>query len=251
MRGRMRSFLVIGCALLAACPAQAQDETLRTRLRALGVAAEALENKLPAFACRESLTSQEIRKGKVKRQIQAIGDLRVRTDADGQMDERFTPTEVNGHPYKPGSFHPPLFVSGGFRHALGQFRPQDQPCFDFRLAGNRIDYTSRPNPSTEACDAKSGISGFALFDNAGNLLHIEQHMQEDAARQHNIIPFATLDLTQINLGDATLLLSTHVIAEKHADESTYRWEATYSACRLFEATVTIGDPTPVPDAPAK
>ena len=242
----MRTLLLVACALLTACPAHAQDNALRARLRTLAAAAEALENKLPAFACRESLLSQEIRGKKIKRQMQAVGDLRVQADADGDLDERFTPTEVNGRAYKPGSLHPPIFVTGGFRHALGQFRPQDQPCFDFRLAGNRMDYTSRADPA-EACDAKSGIHGFALFDDAGNLLHIEQHVDEDAARRRNIIPFAALDLSQVDLGGTTFLLSTHVIAEKHADDSTYRWEATYSACRLFEATVKIGDPTPIPD----
>ncbi len=242
----MRTLLLVACALLIACPAHAQDNALRARLRTLAATAEALENKLPAFACRESLLSQEIRGNKIKRQMQAVGDLRVQADADGDLDERFTPTEVNGHAYKPGSFHPPIFVTGGFRHALGQFRPQDQPCFDYRLAGNRMDYTSRANPGDD-CDAKSGIHGFALFDDAGNLLHIEQHVDEDAARRRNIIPFAALDLSQVDLGGTTFLLSTHVIAEKHADNSTYRWEATYSACRLFEATVKIGDPTPIPD----
>ena len=242
----MRTLLPVACALLAACPAHAQDNALRTRLRTLAAAAEALENKLPAFACRESLLSQEIHGKKIKRQMQANGDLRVQADANGDLDERFIPTEVNGRAYKPGSFHPPLFVTGGFRHALGQFRPQDQPCFDYRLTGNRMDYTSRANPGDD-CDAKSGIHGFALFDDAGNLLHIEQHVDENAARNRNIIPFATLDLSQVDLGGTTFLLSTHVIAEKHADDSTYRWEATYSACRLFEATVKIGDPTPIPD----
>jgi hypothetical protein len=251
----MRSLPVLGWALFTAVaaggqtaqPAQStQTGALRSRLQTLAAAAELLNDHLPAFACHEALTSEELRKGKIKRRVEAAGELRVQPAEDGKLDESFEATEVDGKPHT-GFFRAPIFVSGGFKNALGLFMPADQKCFAYKISGNRLDFRSPPFAEGEVCSQRTGISGFALFDDAGNLLHIEHTVQEEHALERNVVPHAELDVSPIDLGGTTYLLSTHVIAERPHDKSVFRWEATYSNCRLYQVTVKIGPATTVPE----
>jgi hypothetical protein len=251
--GAMRIRVALGCVVLAAVSAHAQgpgEETLRSRLRALAVAAELLEHRLPAFACHETFTSQELRGGKVKREMHAAGELRVQPDSDGKLDETFQATEVNGRPHV-GFPRVPMFVSGGFKNALSLFHPADQRCFSYRLSGTGIEFESRPEATGEVCRQKTGITGFAGFDEAGNLVHIEHRVEEERAHERNVVPIAALDVSRIDLGGTTFMLSTHVVAEGQAGKSTYRWEASYTGCRLYQVTVKIGEAAPVPDDAGK
>jgi hypothetical protein len=249
----MRIGVALGLAVLAVGTALGQkpdENTLHTRLLALARAAELLENRLPAFACHETFTSQELRGNKVKRQVQASGELRVRPEDDGKLDENFHTVEVNGKP-SAGFPRVPIFVSGGFKNALGLFLPVDQRCFAYRLNGDRMEFESKPEATGEVCRERTGISGTALFDTSGNLLQIEHRVEEDRARDRNVVPHAVLDLSRVDLGGTTFLLSTHVIAERQAGKATYRWEANYTDCRLYEVTVKIGPATPAPDDSGK
>jgi hypothetical protein len=243
----MRQAVVLMGALMACSPAlaqQSQDQDLAMHLRQLGAAAEALEAKLPAFACHESLASEEIRGGKVKRHVQAEGDLRIAARKDGKMDEQFTVTAINGKPAKPGDLRMPLFVRGGFQHALSMFRPEDQACFDYRLSGQLIDIKSRETAS-EACREKTDFTATALMDEKGLLTHFEFSAPVDVAESRHLIPSAALDFSPADLGGTKFLLSTHVVAQKPVGKSTYRFEASYTGCQLYKATVRIGDATAI------
>ena len=245
--GCMRQSAALSFTLLASliCHAQQpQDADLALHLRQLGAAAEALEAKLPSFACHESLTSEEIRGGKVKRHVQAEGDLRIAARKDGKMDEQFTVTAINGKPAKPGDLRMPLFVRGGFQHALSMFRPEDQACFDYRLSGQRIDIKSREAPS-EACREKTDFTATALMDENGLLTHFEFNAPVDVAESRHLIPSAALDFSPADLGATQFLISTHVVAQKPVGKSTYRFEAHYTGCQLYQATVKIGDATAI------
>ena len=220
-----------------------RDEALQSRLRTLAAAAELLQSNLPAFACHETLISQQLQRGKVKRQVTGAGELRVQPGEDGKLDENFHTTELNG---RPSSDFPrvPIFVEGGFQNALQLFLPSDQKCFNFRLTGNRMEFASRPDAPEEPCGRRTGITGFALFNASGTLTHIESHTEGNSAARRNIVPYAALDLSPVELGGAVYLLTTHVIAERPLDKITLRWEANYTACRLYQVTVKIGTPTP-------
>ena len=255
----MRSLPFLGWALFTAVAANAQtaspDETappalLQSRLQILAQAAELLHDHLPAFACHETLTSEEVRKEKVKRRVDAAGDLRVQPAEHGKLDETFRATEVDGKP-RTGGLHVPIFVSGGFKNALDLFMPEDQKCFTYKLAGNRLDFRTPLFAEGELCSQRTGITGLALFDDDGNLTHIELHVQDERAIERNVVPYGALDLSRIDLGGTTYLLSTHVIAERPHDKSVFRWEATYSNCRLYQVTVKIGPATPASDDTAK
>lgn len=248
----MRSLPVLGWALLTAVTATAQraqsiqTDGLHSRLQSLAAAAELLNDHLPAFACHETLTSEELRKGKIKRRVEAAGELRVQPAEDGKLTESFEATEVDGKPHA-GGFRAPIFVSGGFKNALGLFMPADQKCFTYKLSGDRLDFRSPPFAEGEICSQRTGISGFALFDDSGHLLHVEHTVEQERALERNVVPHAELDVSPVELGGTTYLLSTHVIAERPRDKSIYRWEATYGNCRLYQVTVRIGPATAAPE----
>lgn len=217
------------------------------KLHQLAIAADDLQHHLPAFACTESFVSQEIRNGKVRTQVKGSGDLRVQLGPDGKLAEHFQVTEVNGHPST--KLRVPMFVSGGFQNVLGIFQPDVQPCFDFTASANRIDFSSSPNP-TPACKGHSDVTGFAILDADGNILHLEHRIPVDIAHQRKAVPFGALDITRTDLGGATFPLSTHVVADipgtRPEDKSTYHWEATYSNCHLFAVTIKISPATDTP-----
>ena len=223
---------------------------MQSRLQNLAQAAELLHDHLPAFACHETLTSEELRKGKLKRRVDAAGELRVQPAQDGKFDERFQASEVDGKPHV-GSIHVPIFVSGGFKNALDLFMPEDQKCFTYKLSSSRLDFRSPLFAEGELCSQRTGITGFAQFDEDGNLDHIELRVEEARAVERNVVPFGALDLSRVDLGGTTYLLSTHVIAERPRDKSVFRWEATYSNCRLYQVTVKIGPAAPAPEDSAK
>jgi len=245
----------LSLAFLLACaavPAQ-QEDALDARLRAVSIAAQRLEKNLPAFACHEAFTSQELRRGKIKRQVTGSGELRVQPTDDGKLDEDFELTDLNGRPAQ-GFPRAPIFVEGGFQNALKLFAPSDQRCFRFQLKDDRIEFASRVDALGPPCDSRTGVTGFALFAPSGTLTHIESHVAGESAARRNIVPYAALDLSPIELGGTTYLLSTHVIAEKQLDKSVLHWEANYTGCRLYQVTIKIGPATPAseaPDTPAK
>ena len=242
--------LALACVLATASAASAQEDSLDSRLHTLAAAAERLQSDLPAFACHETFTSQQLQRGKVKRQVTGAGELRVQPGDDGKLDENLQLSELNGRPAQ-GFPRAPIFVEGGFQNALQLFSPSDQRCFSFHLAGNRLDFASRDDGPAEPCLRRTGVNGFALFDASGVLTHIENHVTGESAARRSIVPYAALDISPVELGGTTYLLSTHVIAEKALEKATLRWEATYSGCRLYQVTVKIGPASPAPEDSAK
>ena len=253
----MRKLVALACGLSIGAAAHAQAgpsaDPLQARLQKLAVAAGDLQKHLPNFACKETLVSQEIRGGKVKTQAQAAGDLRVERDKDGKPVEQFQPTQMNGRPVGPGPLKFPIYVSGGFKNDLDIFQGELQSCFLFKLSGNRLDFESSPDATTPGCKDHSDMHGFALLS-GDDITHLERRVAEDAARGRNAVPFGSIDLSRVGLGDSSFLLSTHVIAELPKGKSTYRWEATYSECRLFQVKSTVQpvnvDEVPVVSGPA-
>jgi len=246
--------LTLFAAAVAACAQSTPSQppgTLAAQLQQLAIAADDLRHHLPNFACTESLVSQELRNGKVRTQVTASGDIRVQLDPNGKLAEHFQAAQVNGRPSTSTTLRIPMFVTGGFQNALDLFESANQACFDFTASANRIDFSSSPNP-TPACKDHSDTTGFVLFDAAGNPRHLEHHIPVDIARPRHAVPFGVLDLTPTGLGGGTIFLSTHVVAAdipsfQPDDKTTFHWEATYTNCHLFTATVKILPATP--DAP--
>lgn len=245
----MRKLVALAVALSLAPAVRAQSaatpDSLHGKLEKLAVASDDLEQHLPSFACKENLVSQELREGKVKMEVRAAGELRVVRDADGKLNERFQATEQNGQPIRPEKLRLPIFVSGGFRNALDFLHPDEQACFRFTLAGDRLEFESGLVAATAGCVRHTETRGFALLRDNGDIAHVELRVPEDLARQRDTVPFGALDLSRIELGGKSFLLSTHVVAEILRGKSTYHWEATYSDCKLYSVSVKIGPATPV------
>jgi hypothetical protein len=222
--------------------AQQSQSDLKSLLIRLGDEAAALEQSLPSFGCTETAVSQELRKDKVVRRVDFTALLRVRRAADGTLSESTEYATVNGHPFTGGGFTMPAYSEGGFRHALGYFAPQEQPCYRYTLSAGRIDFETAPGPLKPSCRS-AGTRGFALLDAEGNVTHVERTVAPEAASAFHLSPFAAIDLGPVTLNATTYRLSRHLVAERPNGKSIDRFEADYTACRLYTSTVTIGPTT--------
>jgi len=245
----MRRFIALVCAMSLGAAARGQSapaaDSLQARLANFALAADDLQKHLPSFGCKETFTSQELRGRKVKMQVHAAGEVRVQRESDGKLAEHFHATELDGRPIASQKPQFPVFVSGGFKNALDYLDADLQPCFHYSLHGDRLDFESASDAPMPHCATHTETRGFALLNDKGDIAHMERSVPVDLARQRNAVPFGSIDVTRIELGGSSFLLSTHVIAEMPRGKSTYHWEATYADCRLFAVTVKIGPATEV------
>jgi hypothetical protein len=216
---------------------------LQVKLDKLAAASEELRKHLPSFTCKESLISQELRGGKVKMEARASGQLRVLRNGEGKPVEHFEAAERDGQTIAPDKLRVPIFVKGGFTDVLGFFQSDIQPCFHYSGSGNRVDFESIANAHAPQCEKQSETRGFALFSDNGDIAHVERTVPVEVARQRNWAPFAAIDLSRVELGGSSFLLSAHVVADLPDGRSTYHWEADYTGCKLFSVNVKIGPAT--------
>jgi len=241
------------CALTALCfscvPAFAQNSTplsLDQLLLHLGQGAGDLHRKLPNFTCNESALSQELEQGKVRRHATFTTTIRAQRNAKGVLEEQLGTLTYDVNVFSAIFHHAPatpLMVRGGFSQALDYFSTDDQTCFDYRLSGSRIDFTSLP-VEPPACK-NSGTEGFALLDENSNVTHLERTVRLEDAVARGQIRFAAIDFAPVELDGQIFRLSHHVVAEMPGDNGILRrFTADFSNCKLFTATVTIEPATP-------
>ena len=234
------------CACTATMHAQRND--LAAILERLGAQAARLEHSLPSFSCTETAVSQEIRPNKnpqkeqVVRRVSYTATLRVRRLPDGTLSESPDYSIVDDKPFRGGGFVLPAYAEGGFRHALGFFLPADQRCYRYSLTADatRINFAASPGAAADRSCRSSGVTGFATLDAQGELVHIERRATGPAAEAHGLIPFASIDLAPVALGGSEFQLSSHLLSERRNGRFVDRFEASYTNCKLFTATVTIG-----------
>ena len=236
--------LACGCLLFMPSNAAAQQDSpqLQHDLQRIGAAASALIQTMPSFTCDETALSQAIRDHKVVRSMTLSGTVRTIRQPDGSI------VETNDYQHQHILLFipklPPLFVRGGFAAALAYFLPAAQPCYRYSLSPGRIDFEARTDPA-HACTQR-GTRGFALLSPDGNVSHIERTIPPDVANPLKLATFAAIDLAPVELGGTTYQLSQHLVAEMPLHNATGHFEATYTHCHLFTATVTLGPSTEVP-----
>jgi hypothetical protein len=238
--------LACGCFLLIPSNAAAQQDSPELKHDLQHIAAEAndLDHSLPSFTCEESAVSQAIRNNKVRRNVQASGLLRMMRDSTGKLSETYTFKRDHILFFIPSSL--PIYVSGGFDSALSYFSASSQACYRFSLSPGRIDFQARTDPiSAHACKER-GLKGFALLNADGDVSHIERTIPADVASPLKLATFASIDLAPVDLNGHTYQLSHHMVAEMPITGATGHFEATYTNCHLFTATVTLGPSTEVP-----
>lgn len=243
----------ITLALLLACTASvaAQSPTPSTTpalaavLEQLNDQATALLQKLPNFTCDESVISQTRQNGKVHRHAELSGTLRMVRDANGNLKETYD--AHGGHRrFLIGPVDLPLYVWGGFDKPLTYFLTSLQACYHYSLSPGRIDFEGRSEADRPSFCNQPGLKGFALLDAAGNVTHIERTVPLNISATTKITPYASIDLVPTDLNGHTYQLSHHMTADRPIGYAIGHFEATYSNCRLFAATVTIGPATVVP-----
>jgi hypothetical protein len=220
-------------------------------LARLGAESVALRRSLPSFTCDEDAVSYAVRNGKTHRRSELTGTLRMTRTAAGDMEETYT--FKGGRFLLLGPLDVPLTVSGGFDRAMVYFAPGIQACYRYILSPGRIDFVARTEASRPTFCNEPGTRGFALLDAQGEITHIERTVVPEVAKQLKYVPYAAIDIAPVSLNGRTYELSHHMVAEKPLNEDTTgHFEATYSNCRLFAATVTIGPATVVPpDTPTQ
>jgi len=263
----MRAFLIAGLLLVPAmagaqdvapvqeaAPAKAAAPvlTLQAELGRLGAEAESLHKDLPNFACKETAVSQILKKKKVKTEVRFSADLRVRR-GNGRSDETSHYTEVNGKPFEGVEPRAPFMVEGGFDQALDYFRPFTQRCYVYTLKPGRVDFESTPRSSEDpVCEGRGSSRGFALLNDDGGVTHVERTVDDADATRFGLVQFAAVDLMPVELNGKTYQLSSKMVAEVPKGDYTEHFEATYSTCHLFKATITIRPGSNVvPDEPEK
>jgi len=242
--------LLAGAAIAQSPATGAQGSKPRAQqeeLKKLGASAALLHTDLPGFACTETAMSQAIKenkrnpqKNKVTAQVQFVAEVRAQRGEDGRLDESLTLTEVDGKPASGGRFDPPIMVDGGFDQSLDFFLPERQSCFNFTLGNRRIDFVSPPGTfERKPCGEMGAPDGFALFDAAGNVTHVERQVPPENAQQAHLVNFTAIDFVPTELGGTVYALPAKMVSEVQKDGETLHFEATYSGCHLFKATSTI------------
>jgi hypothetical protein len=238
------SALILGRAAVAQQATPSSPE-LQQQLQRLAVAAQSLAHSLPSISCVESGSSEALKKGKVKRHVDFTANLRAIRVPGAGLHESFTLTQIDGKPYSKPGYRFPFFAGEGFDAALVYFLPGEQACYTFTLSAGRIDFETVAGAASHPPCRDTGLHGFALVDTNGDVTHVERTVSEQATRDFHLAPFAAVDFAPVELSDRTYRLARHVVSEIHNGDVTRRFEATYSGCKLYTASVTILPPTQV------
>ncbi len=236
--------LLAGAARGQTGVAAGPEARLKMVLERAAAAGAALRSSLPSFACKEEVVSQllEGRKPKVKRGVAFTAELRVERRADGELHETFEPAswaDILAQSHGTGI---PYYVQGGFQGALDYFALAKAVCYRFSMqpqTPDRIDFVAAPDAPADLCKGEAGLTGFALLDPAGDVIHVERRVPEEPSATSRLAPFAAIDLAPVTLNGTTYRLSTRVVSESLHDGVRGHFEASYTGCRLFHAQMTI------------
>ncbi len=256
--GALFALLLLATAARGQTVAADPDTRLKIVLERAAAAGAALRSSLPSFACKEEVVSQllEGRKAKVKRGVAFTAELRVERRADDELHETFEPSswaDILAQSHGTGI---PYYVRGGFQGALDYFAPVKAACYRFSMQPqdlNRIDFVAAPDAPADRCKGEAGLTGFALLDALSDVIHIERSVPEQPSGSQRLAPFAAIDLAPVTLNGKTYRLSTHVTSDSLRGGMRGHFEASYTGCKLFHASITIQSvegavPGVVPDA---
>jgi hypothetical protein len=223
----------------------AQQNDLASILARLGEQAEKIERSLPSFACQQSATSEELRPEKhgapkVLRHAEFTANLRVVRGGDGALVESAEFLTVDRQPFTSQGFVMPAYSQGGFRQAMSYFLPAQQPCYRYMLTPGRLEFEGAPGSAERDGCRSAGTRGFVLLDSEGNITHLERRVSVQGVTLYHLVPSASLELVPVTLNGETYRLSSHLVSERQNGPFLDRFETSYTNCRLFAATVTIG-----------
>ncbi len=216
------------------------------------------QEALPSLSCEESIVSQEVKHGKVKKEVHVEATLRVKRTG------RTRPAFEDTHDFKTHDgisylvdphVHYPYFATGVFSNALGFSSLAELACFDIALddAGPekplRLDLKTKDHAGdSPACDwALPGLAKTILIDRAsGHITHLDRTVPRKLAEKLHEVEFGSVDYAPVELGGETFWLPSRV--ETRGDKDEGRMQAVYTGCKRYTASVTItGGTETVPD----
>ncbi len=248
---RMTSWVlrvVAGLFWSASSCVQGQQDAA-TVLRSLAEQTKEYQRSIPNFTCNEVVTTKVKKGDKVLRRIEFQADIRVQRKEDKSLNETFWITSYMGKlTPNGGKFEVPVYMEGGLGHGLPTFFAEKyQPCYDYRLDGNRINFRTRPGRSAE-CHEKVDTTGFGLMDSDGKLLYGEIKRPPEEADHEREVSLARIDYSDVRLNNRVFRMPTHVYGEEVRGGKLGTFDAYYTSCKLFAAKTTIrpGDGTDPP-----
>lgn len=242
----MRSRFTLLLCLLPACAHAQQAPSLDELLPSLYAYAREYRAKLPSLSCDESITSQVMKNGKVKKEVKIEASLReIRDDSKTEpFTERRTFNMVDGRRPKP-HFTIPFLVRGAFANAIGFVREDREACFDYQLAARdrgtilRLDMALKPNADDPNCrDVPPGFRKTVLVDaKTFRITHVDRTISAEAAKHSVEVYFFSTDFSPQKLGNETYWLPVKVYAHDADDEG--RMYATYSNFHRFTGELKV------------
>lgn len=200
---------------------------------------------LPDFSCNETVVSGARRSWLRKVRVEFRAAIRVTRTPDGALTENFSMTSYMGKPVPQGARFPlPAYVQGGFGRGVPLFfAAENQRCFVYSVAGDRVDFKVRAD--AKGCLEPPGTEGYAQLDGAGLLVHGETRRVPEEANALGLTTLSSEDYGPVELDGREFRLPVHLYAETRVGEVLRTFDATYSECRLFKVSVTIkpGDAT--------
>lgn len=236
---------ILTFALLLAIPVSVvgQQVSSEEQLRAVFAYTQAYRKHLPSLECDEAMLSQEVKNGKVKREVKinaTLRELRDHNEPGGFRDE-YTFKSVNGKAAKPnldtGTL--PYFVYQAFANGLAIGEHPLPACYSYRFATPdngrtlQLNIDSKPDPRDPSCGrAPDDYHKVMLIDTAsGAVRRIERRLSPEFADKNLEIPDITIDYAPQKLGEETFWLPTRFQATDLRQQG--RMIATYSNCHRF------------------
>ena len=233
--------------ILLSYSAQAQQlPSVETLLPKLYAYAHNYRATLPSLSCDESITSQMVKNGKVRKEVKVestLTEVRDRPEPN-PFTEHHAFKMVDGRPPKP-TFKLPFLMQGGFANGVGFGQPNTQACFDYHLDSAdegktlRLQMDLKPGIADPNCKViPEGLRKMVLVDAAtGRITHVERTVSAQASKERNEVFFMAIDYGPQKLGDETFWLPVRLSAHDPKDEG--RMTVTYSNFHRFTGELRV------------
>lgn len=241
---------ILTFAFLFAIPLLASQQiSNEEQLRRVIAYAQAYRKHLPSLECDETMLSQRVKNGKVKRRVKIEATLRELRDENepGGFRDDYTFKSVDGKRAKPNfdTAALPYFVYKAFANGLAIGERPLPACFSYSFAtldnGRTLQFNidSKPGVRDPSCKKiPDDYHKMMLIDTAsGAVRHVERRMSPKFADNNLEIPYITIDYAPQRLGEETFWLPMRFEAIDLDQQG--RMIATYSNCHRYAVVSKI------------
>ena len=210
---------------------------------------DAYRKHLPSLECDETMLSERVKNGKVKREVKikaTLRELRDEKEPGGFRDE-YTFNSIDGKKAKPdfdtGTL--PYFVYKAFANGIGIGEGLLPACLSYRFATlddgrtQQLNIDSKPNVRDPSCNKiPDDYHKMMLIDTAsGAVRRVERRMSPEFADYNLEIPYIAIDYAPQKLGEETFWLPTRFEAvDVHQQGGMI---AAYSNCHRYTVVSKI------------